>query len=59
MKSKEIKDLRVKLGISQEAMGAIVGVSWRTIYRWEKGENPPSRLAVEKLTRMKKEMETK
>lgn len=32
----EIKDLRISMGLSQREMGALVGVSVRTIRRWER-----------------------
>jgi len=54
MKPEEIKALREKLGLSQEAMGPIINVSFQTINRWERGINKPSRLAIEKLKALAK-----
>ena len=44
-----VRELRERLGISQEEMEKRVGVSMMTISRWERGQVKPSRLAVEKL----------
>jgi len=41
----EILHLRQNMGISQEALAREVGVSWRTVARWESGESKPSQLA--------------
>ena len=45
----EIKSLRSRLGLTQEALAPIVGVSTQTINRWERGIHKPSRLAIEKM----------
>lgn len=34
----EIKEARLKLSISQEKAGAIIGVTGRTWRRWERGD---------------------
>jgi DNA-binding transcriptional regulator YiaG len=49
MNAQEIKDLRVNLGLSQEAFAHLVGVSFGTINRWERGVFKPSRLALEQI----------
>lgn len=36
----ELKKIRERLGISQEKLARYMDVSSRTVYRWEKGENP-------------------
>jgi len=41
MLAEKIKRIRVELGISQEELARHLGVSYRTILRWEKGENEP------------------
>lgn len=48
----EIKDLRKKLGLSQEAFAHVLGVTFQTINRWERGTYKPSRLALEKLKQL-------
>ena len=54
MKGEEIKILRKQLGLSQEALARLVGVSCKSVCRWEKG-NKPSQLAVRRLEEIKKE----
>lgn len=41
MNAKEIKELRDKLGISQERLAEMLGVSSRTIQNWEAGGTIP------------------
>jgi len=45
----EIKEIRMKLGLSQEAFAHLIGVTFGTINRWERGAFKPSRLAVEQI----------
>ena len=40
MTARQLAALRRKLKVSQEKFAQLVGVSWRTINRWEKGEYP-------------------
>jgi len=47
--NKKIHALRVKFGCSQEMLGHIIGVSGRTIARWEEDKNNPSLLAMQKV----------
>ena len=47
--SELILKLRVKLNISQQQLGEILGVSFSTVNRWEKGHHEPTLLAKEKL----------
>lgn len=49
MNPEEIKALRKKLKLSQEGMGHLIGVSFTTINRWEKGKRKPIPLALAKL----------
>lgn len=43
----EIKALRIRLSISTEKLGFLLGVSGRTVRNWEKGATrPPHRHAV-------------
>ena len=35
---RELRQRRTKLGMTQEDMGAALGVAWNTIARWERGE---------------------
>ncbi|MCC6533590.1 MAG: DUF3883 domain-containing protein [Burkholderiales bacterium] len=45
----EIKKLRKSLGLTQQALAALLGVSFATLNRWENGQVRPSRLALGKL----------
>lgn len=51
---KEIKKIRFSLGCSQEALAHTIGVSGRTIARWESGESHPTHLAEEKIIKLEK-----
>jgi putative transcriptional regulator len=52
MNSMEIKEIRDRLGLSQEALAHVLGVSFQTINRWERGIFKPSNLAVEKIKQL-------
>ncbi len=54
MQAIEIKELRAKLGLTQEEMARVVGVAYPTIGRWESGKYKPSRLAVDRLLQLQK-----
>lgn len=45
----ELKRSRMKFGCSQEIMGRIIGVTGRTIARWEGEENAPHPLARQQI----------
>lgn len=47
--AKLILALRVKLNISQQELGEMLGVSFSTVNRWEKGHHEPTLLAKERL----------
>ncbi len=49
MTTVNIKAIRHKLGLSQEALAHLLGVSFGTISRWERGKAKPSPLATEKI----------
>ncbi len=59
MTPKEIKALRVAAGLTQEGFARATGVRVLTDGRWERGDARPSRLALEKLERFKKQFERK
>jgi len=44
-----IKQLRLKLGLTQEQFAAHVGVTFSTVNRWENGKSEPSPLALAKI----------
>ena len=49
----EVKKLRKKLGLTIEAFAGKVGVTGRTVMRWEKGSSQPSPLASKTLEFLK------
>ena len=51
MTAADLKTYRDKRGLSQEALAHQLGVSVRTVARWESGKFNPSRLAEKFLLR--------
>lgn len=47
--SDEIKKIRKKCFLSQEAFGRELGVSFSSINRWEGGKSRPNMIAMKKL----------
>lgn len=47
--SEEIKKIRKKCFLSQEAFGRELGVSFSSINRWESGKTKPNMSAMKKL----------
>jgi len=56
MDKEAIRELRRKLGLSQEGLARKLGVSVLTVRRWEKGSSKPSPLALTKLEEVIKEL---
>jgi putative transcriptional regulator len=52
--AKLVKELRFRLGMTQEQFAAELGVTLNTINRWENGKSNPSPLALEKITQLSK-----
>lgn len=50
--NKDLRNLRSKFGCSQEIMGRIIGVSGRTIARWEGEESEPHPLARQQVRQL-------
>lgn len=48
------REIRDKLGCSQETIAHILGVSIQTVFRWEKRRNQPSPLAKQRLAELQK-----
>ena len=46
---------KVKLNISQQQLGDMLGVSFSTVNRWEKGHHKPTLLVKERLKKLFKE----
>ncbi len=54
MKAEDIKKLRAKLHLTQQAMADKLGVARSTVARWEAGDKRPSQLAIRQLNRLKR-----
>lgn len=50
----DVRALRQKLGVSRDALAREIGVSYKSVYLWEKGKTNPSPLALEKLKELEK-----
>jgi len=55
---KIIKELRIALGLSQEKFAAKIGVSFSTVNRWEHSRGKPSPLALGKIEKLQKTLNT-
>lgn len=51
----DIKEIRIKLGVTQEALAHMLGVSFTTISRWERGVGKPSPMAVKHIENLLKQ----
>lgn len=49
-----IRNLRARLGLTQEQFAANVGVTWSTENRWEQGKSAPSPLATDRLAELRR-----
>jgi DNA-binding transcriptional regulator YiaG len=47
--ARKIRELRSKLGLTQEQFAAKVGVTFSTVNRWESGKSKPSPLAMRQV----------
>jgi len=59
MNPPQIKELRLKLDLSQEQFAAKLGVSATTLSRWERGTHKPLPTFERKLSRLSKKIEHK
>lgn len=57
--SKEIKELREKLGATQSEFAKALGVSFSTVSRWESGQAEPTDTQEEQLDALKQLLENK
>lgn len=55
----KIRQLRKKLGLTQEQFAATVGVTFSTVNRWESGKSVPSPLAMKQIELLYRENEKK
>ena len=53
MTGKEIRELRKKLGLTQEEFAQLLGVGFTTVNRWENGKSEPRGQALEALEKLK------
>lgn len=49
-----VRKIRRRTGLTQEKFGRVVGVTWLTIHRWEKGKFKPHPVFLEKLKEIDK-----
>jgi len=56
MEKKQIKGLRIELGLSQEKFAQLLGVSLQTVRRWEKGLTKPLPVLSLKLEKLRKRL---
>lgn len=54
-----VRDVRRRLGLTQEKFASRLGVSFPTVSRWENGKTTPSPLALRQLQEIVKEMQGK
>lgn len=54
MSAIDIKSIRTRLGVTQETLAQILGVSFQTVNRWENKGQKPSNLAIEKIKKLEK-----
>ncbi|EDP73581.1 helix-turn-helix domain-containing protein [Hydrogenivirga sp. 128-5-R1-1] len=53
MTGKEIRELRKKLGLTQEEFAQLLGVGFTTVNRWENGKSEPRGQALEALEKLR------
>jgi len=54
MDSNRIKQIRLRLGLSQERFAQLLGVSWHTVRRWESGTTRPLPIISRKLQELQR-----
>ena len=52
----DVKRLRERLGMSRDVFARNLGVTYRTVYLWEKGKTKPSPLCMEKLKKLEEQL---
>lgn len=57
MQEINVKELRLRLGLTQERLAQKLGVSLISVHNWERGTRRPSPLAQEALLRWAKQAE--
>ena len=51
----KVKIFRERMNVSQERLAVMLGVSFATVNRWEKGHSKPNYMALEKFHQICKE----
>jgi putative transcriptional regulator len=46
---KQVREIRLRMGLTQEQFAAKLGVTFPTVNRWERQKTKPSPLALQKL----------
>lgn len=54
--AKLVREIRRRLGLTQEKFAARLGVTFPTVNRWENGKAKPSPLAMQELSALLKDM---
>lgn len=55
MKPEEIKNIRLKLGLSQQDFASSLGVSFATVNRWENGKAKPQKDRIDRIRSLMKD----
>jgi len=55
MNAIQIKELRLKLGLTQEALARKLGITSQSVSRWERGLFQPTSLALRALNKLAKQ----
>ena len=48
----KVKKLRSQLGLTQEQFASLIGVTFSTVNRWERGRSKPSPLALRRINEL-------
>jgi putative transcriptional regulator len=56
LSAKLVRDVRKRLGLTQEKFASRIGVAFPTVSRWENGRTVPSPLAFHKLEEVVREL---
>lgn len=56
MEAKEIKQIRLKLGLTQKEFGEKIGATGTSTYKWEHNRSKPHPVFVEKILELSKQI---
>jgi len=56
---KLVKELRARLGLTQEQFAQKVGVTFSSVNHWENGKRTPQPFLIQRLVEMKEELDAK